>query len=337
MKQKKSDITSILIIDDNPDLIILIRKVLGSQTYHILDARDGKIGLELATAQIPDLILLDVMMPGMNGYEVCRHLKSNPVTRHVLVVLLSAVIKNINTPPGGYDCGADGYIELPVSNKELRTRIQAYINICRNNKKLGENRRLFEHIFESVQDGIVYATLTGEILAVNWALERIVEIPRSRLLGMNGLSLARKLLSGSGSKSVISLVTRILGGESVPPFQIEFREKVLEITPTIDLSGKRITGVVRDITAMVNQAKLIRESEERLRLTLDAVSDGIWDWHIPTGKAVFSPAYYTMLGYDPYAFPQDYQAWRSLVHPDDLQRTEAEIQKKNIHGGRIYG
>jgi PAS domain S-box-containing protein len=81
---------------------------------------------------------------------------------------------------------------------------------------------------------------------------------------------------------------------------------------------------------MMNDKRLtmeLGETEERLKLTLDATNDGVWDWNIPTGKAVFSPRYYSMLGFEPYEFPQNYESGRSLVHPDDIDRAEKEINK----------
>jgi PAS domain S-box-containing protein len=70
----------------------------------------------------------------------------------------------------------------------------------------------------------------------------------------------------------------------------------------------------------------LEQTDERLKLTLEATNDGMWDWDLPTGRAVFSPRYYTMLGFDPYEFPENYESWRSLVHPDDVERIERELQ-----------
>jgi two-component system cell cycle sensor histidine kinase/response regulator CckA len=72
----------------------------------------------------------------------------------------------------------------------------------------------------------------------------------------------------------------------------------------------------------------LRESESRLKLTLEAVNDGVWDWNILTSEAIFSPSYYTMIGYEPYEFPQNYESWRNLVHPDDIDRAEREINDR---------
>ncbi|MEK7395285.1 MAG: PAS domain-containing protein, partial [Fibrobacterota bacterium] len=85
---------------------------------------------------------------------------------------------------------------------------------------------------------------------------------------------------------------------------------------------------------MVSEATSIRkakeleleQSEERLRLVLDATSDGVFDWDIPSGKVYFSPAYFTMLGYEPFEFPSTFDAWRERVHPDDLLFVEPAIQ-----------
>ncbi|MHC1729586.1 MAG: PocR ligand-binding domain-containing protein [Syntrophobacteraceae bacterium] len=79
----------------------------------------------------------------------------------------------------------------------------------------------------------------------------------------------------------------------------------------------------------------LRESEERHRLTLEAINDGLWDWNITTGNAVFSPRSYTMLGYEPYEFPPNYDFWKSLIHPEDADRAEREINA-HIASGEGY-
>ncbi|MHB8164205.1 MAG: PAS domain-containing protein [Methanoregula sp.] len=100
-------------------------------------------------------------------------------------------------------------------------------------------------------------------------------------------------------------------------------------SPLMDETGA-ITGAFvlnQDITDTVKAEWALQESEERLRIALDATNDGIWDWNIPTGKTFFSPNFYTMLGYDPDELPASCATWRSLVHPEDLEGAENEIQK----------
>ena len=82
--------------------------------------------------------------------------------------------------------------------------------------------------------------------------------------------------------------------------------------------------------------KKLKESEERFRLTLDAINDGIWDWDIPTGTAFFSHRWYSMLGYAPDEMPGSYVTWRALIHPDDIGVAEQTIQDHLLRGGEGY-
>jgi PAS domain S-box-containing protein len=94
-----------------------------------------------------------------------------------------------------------------------------------------------------------------------------------------------------------------------------------------DASGRiaRVQGAFQDISDRRRAEEALRESEERLRLTLQATHDGIWDWDLPTGRAVFSPSYYAMLGHAPDEFPASYESWRERLHPEDRARVERDI------------
>jgi PAS domain S-box-containing protein len=104
-----------------------------------------------------------------------------------------------------------------------------------------------------------------------------------------------------------------------------------------DESGRpvRTAGVNWDFTALREAEEALRESEERLRLSLEAINDGIWDWNLPTGKTVFSPRWYTMLGYEPYELPQTHSVWKSLTHPEDSDLLERNI-KEHISRGEGF-
>jgi PAS domain S-box-containing protein len=79
----------------------------------------------------------------------------------------------------------------------------------------------------------------------------------------------------------------------------------------------------------------LRKSEERLNLALDSVNDAVWDWNVGTGKVYFSPRWYTMLGYEPYELPQEFETWRTLLHPDDLAESEPTILK-HLESGETF-
>lgn len=101
------------------------------------------------------------------------------------------------------------------------------------------------------------------------------------------------------------------------------------------LEEKLIYASARDITDLKNYENAIKKSEERYALTIDAVNEGLWDWEIPTGKAYFSPTYYTMLGYEDKEFPASYSSFESLIHPEDLERVEKQL-KEHVKKGEGY-
>jgi PAS domain S-box-containing protein len=86
-----------------------------------------------------------------------------------------------------------------------------------------------------------------------------------------------------------------------------------------DENPVRATGVISDITDRKKSEQALKESEERFNLALEAVNDGIWDWNIKENKVLFDKRYYTLAGYEPYEFPQEFDEWKKRVHPDDLE------------------
>ena len=132
--------TQILIIDDNPTIVGILEMGLQSSGYQVSSANDGETGLARAKALHPDLIILDIMMPKMDGYEVCQALKADPVTANIPVIMLTAkgsiddqipgedsYDKNLQERLRGFEVGADDFITKPVKIKELKQRIELLI------------------------------------------------------------------------------------------------------------------------------------------------------------------------------------------------------------------
>lgn len=117
---------SILIIDDEPDIRVLLKYNLEKEGYKVEQAEDGIKGLELASAIIPDLILLDVMMPGMDGIETCEKLKAIPELKKCIVCFLTARGEDYSQL-AGFDAGADDYITKPIKPKILVSKINALL------------------------------------------------------------------------------------------------------------------------------------------------------------------------------------------------------------------
>ena len=114
----------ILLIEDEPNQVELIHYNLKAEGYDVLVALDGEEGLELALEEIPDLILLDWMLPKVSGIEVCRQLRRSKITREIPIIMLTARSEE-SDKIRGLDIGADDYITKPYSIKELLARVRA--------------------------------------------------------------------------------------------------------------------------------------------------------------------------------------------------------------------
>jgi len=113
----------VLIADDEPNIVTPLEFLMEQVGLEVRVARNGHEVLELAAAFQPDLILLDVMMPGLNGYEVCQRLKSDPTLRQVRVLMLSAKGRDVEVAKG-LELGADAYITKPFSTRELVSKVR---------------------------------------------------------------------------------------------------------------------------------------------------------------------------------------------------------------------
>jgi DNA-binding response OmpR family regulator len=116
----------ILIIEDDPDIVEMIQYNLKEEGYTTISALDGKEGVNLATRDHPDLIILDIMLPTIDGFEVCRILKNEPVTTGIPIVILSAKSQDIDKVVG-LELGADDYMTKPFSPRELIARTKAIL------------------------------------------------------------------------------------------------------------------------------------------------------------------------------------------------------------------
>ena len=121
MSQKR-----ILIVDDEKDLVDMLKLRLEAAGYEILEAYDGQEGLEKAKDEKPDLILLDLMLPKMDGYQLCRILKFDEDYKHIPIIMLTARAQQQDKQQGT-TCGADEYVTKPFEPKELLSVIQKHI------------------------------------------------------------------------------------------------------------------------------------------------------------------------------------------------------------------
>ena len=132
-----------LVVDDTPNNIEVLSDVLLSDDYKVITAFKGQTALELAEKEQPDIILLDIMMPGMDGFEVCRLLKENETTREIPVIFMTALTETEDKIKG-FDLGAVDYVTKPFHYKEVLARVGAHLTTRRLQRALQSTNELLE-------------------------------------------------------------------------------------------------------------------------------------------------------------------------------------------------
>lgn len=144
----------ILIVDDMPPNVKVLTAWLGSEHYVVSTAANGFEALAKIEAEAPDIVLLDAMMPGLDGFETCRRIKDDPATAHIPVIMVTA-LSEVDDLVRGFDAGADDFLIHPVDGRALIARVRSQLRRKRNNERVLEealvdpltgafNRRYFD-------------------------------------------------------------------------------------------------------------------------------------------------------------------------------------------------
>lgn len=133
--------SKVLIVDDAEENVDILLEVLGDD-YDISVAMDGETALENIEMEIPDIILLDIMMPGMDGYEVCRRIKANKAIAEIPIIFLTAMT-DVNSKAKGFELGAVDYITKPFEVFEVITRVNAHLSLKLAKYELSKESEVF--------------------------------------------------------------------------------------------------------------------------------------------------------------------------------------------------
>jgi two-component system alkaline phosphatase synthesis response regulator PhoP len=146
----------ILIIDDEPDIRDILRYTLEKEGFEVVEAENGVQGLAQVIKHTPDLIVLDVMMPGMDGIEVCEEIRAMKDVNHPLILMLTARVEDYSQI-SAFDAGADDYVTKPVKPKVIASRIQALlrrktneVNVVETTGALQINRDQYQVVLKGV-------------------------------------------------------------------------------------------------------------------------------------------------------------------------------------------
>jgi diguanylate cyclase (GGDEF)-like protein len=171
--------SNILIVDDTPDNLTVLRQMLTEHNHRVRPALSGEIALKAIQTDLPDLILLDVLMPGMNGFEVCDELKSKAATRDIPVIFISA-LNETSDKVKGFQSGGVDYITKPFNSEEVLSRVETHLTLRQMQIQMQDQNIQLLNEIESrkrVEEALEKANLELERLA---SLDGLTQIPNRR-------------------------------------------------------------------------------------------------------------------------------------------------------------
>ena len=279
----------ILCVDDDPDLLSIHSEMLRSAGYEVICATTGHECLTLAKKEHPDLILLDVVLPDIDGFDVCKQIKSDRELFGIYIILISGKEISSETQAKGLEAGADGYIVRPVSGRELLARVQAMIRLKQAETDQREMNVKLNTLIDSIPDAIFFKDMQKRHILVNKAVERITVLKREHILGKTSEQILPPDLAEMCRKSDQEVIKRresIRIEDSITDKKGEtiFLDTIK--TPIFDKQGNMtgIVGIRRDITERKLAEEKLIESENMFRGIFDNAMDGILIVDIETKK-----------------------------------------------------
>jgi PAS domain S-box-containing protein len=259
----ESDVT-ILHIDDNDTNRYIVSRMLKRAGFAVVEAATGTAGLDAIAIHQPALVILDVKLPDLNGFEVCRQIKANPETAFIPVLHLSASFVQSQDKAEGLDSGADAYLAQPVEAIELLATVRSLLRIRRAEEAALSSAREWQTTFDAINDSVSLVDRDGKILRCNQAMTRVFCKPLYEILGRVHHDLMESALGISDGACFRR--AKETHQRQVLELQAKGRWFAKTIDPVLDEHGT-LTGAVfilADITERKQSEALLQEQNERL-------------------------------------------------------------------------
>lgn len=293
----------ILIVDDHPTNLKVLSELLINYGFEVLIAKSGENALQKLQRVVPDLILLDVLMPGLDGFETCQQLKASAVTRDIPIIFMTALTDPIDKIKG-LTIGAVDYITKPIQHEEVLARINVHLRLSHLNKQLEERNSLLEAeirsreriqstlqekeqflrgIYDGVEQGIWVIDVTPDdeliMVGANPTCERLTGLSFSEIQGKPIEHLLPPEIATTvreNYRTCISLGTSITYEECLP-FQGQWKWGLTTLTPLRDARSRiyRIVGTAIDITKRKRAELALADREAMLTSIGDNLPNGM--------------------------------------------------------------
>jgi len=348
---------NILVIDDTPANLNILIKILSGQGYKVHPVPNGKQALNAVESTRPDLILLDIVMPQMNGYKVCSQLKASPRTKDIPIIFIS-VLDEVFDKVKAFAVGGVDYITKPFQAEEVLARIEHQLRIQRLSNQLTEqNARLVEEIeerkqveqklkesekryrqlFEGSVDGIVIKDIKGRFIDCNTSYQTMLGYSLEELKQKRFWEITPVKWHAWEAEIIDK---QILERGYSDTFEKEYIRKDGTVFP-VELTAycqkndsgqpEMMWAVVRDISDAHRQAAqrkqaekerseliaCLKKSEASLAEAQRVAHVGSWEFDVLTGEITYSQEKFRIFGLDPTQGEPTFAELIELIHPDD--------------------
>ncbi|MDG6244717.1 MAG: PAS domain S-box protein [Methanolobus sp.] len=323
---KLPDKPRVLVVDDEPMNIELLQAYL-QLDYEVISAHDGNEALDIVFREIPDIVLLDVMMPGINGYQVCEQIKSYEKTQFIPVVLVTALSEREDRLRG-IEAKADDFLTKPVDRLELKTRVRSLLRIKHLHDNLMKERDQAQNYLDVAAVMMLVLDKSGNIVLINKRGLEILGYSEEEVLGNN---LLEQFIPESSRVDMdfhfLSSLTNTHGSMEYYECPVVTKEKEQRIVswyskPLID-ENNNVKGVLFSGQDITKRKKVEEKLEEHTR-AMEASIDGI---AIMDGRGVYTyvnDAHSRIFGYNG---PDELigKEWKVLYDDSEIERFVNEI------------
>ena len=282
MIRASSEKCRVLIVDDDENIRALLTELIENEGYEVMSAADGGSGLEAVNSFEPDVVISDVVMPVLNGIELCRQIKQEPRTLDIPVLLISGLRITAEDSIEGLTSGADDYLAIPFRNEELlvkvarlaeRRRVEKhYREIVEQaadiiNTRDMENEERYRELFENANDIIYTHDLAGNFTSLNRSGEQITGYSREEAFRMNivdvlapeYVSIARQMITQKTDNNVPTIYELEIISKNRRRVRLEVSTRL------INLDGKPVgvQGVARDLTERKRSEEALAQHSQR--------------------------------------------------------------------------
>ena len=349
----------ILTIDDNQDNLTVLKALIieAFPSAVVLSAPNGHKGIDIAAKEVPDVILLDIVMPGMDGYEVCRRLKADEELCDIPVVFITAIKNSKESRIKALECGAEAFLSKPIDESELTAQIRAMHKIRdASTVKKHENERLSLLVEERSRDlnrsEAKYRQIAENISDTVWTVDmgmRTTYVSPSveKMFGESPEAYMRKPIEEKYPPASLKILREALSEElekekdhqsdksrtrTIEVEQYKADKSIVWVAMHIsfmrDGKGKVIgcQGVSRDITQRKHVEEQLNQNMKDLLESQRIAHLGTWRLDLATAQVVWSEELYKMYGFDPTLPPPPYTEHMKLFTPESWDRLSTSLE-----------